>query len=178
MKNKRGSFLKNVAMLGGARGISQGLTLAASPVLTRIFSPEDFGVFALFAVLIGLLGGLSCMRYEHALPLARDEVEAANIFALCGAILCVFLFVFCVVLLAVHDDLDGQLTSRRHPADLLLLFLTYHYRRASPLEDSSFYCQLDGLQRAKALGSAEGPCPWIAEIHHMRDPPHPGDQGA
>ena len=51
------------------------------------------------------------MKYEYALPLARDEVEAANIFVLCGVILSVFLFVFCVVLLAVHDDLAGWLKS-------------------------------------------------------------------
>ncbi|MCI0564861.1 MAG: hypothetical protein MN733_40865, partial [Nitrososphaera sp.] len=108
---KKGIFLKNVAMLGGAKGISQGIVLAASPLLTRLYSPEDFGVFAVFGVFIGLLGGLSCMRYEHALPLARGEVEAANILALCGTVLGVLLAVFCVVLLAFHDDLTSGLKT-------------------------------------------------------------------
>jgi O-antigen/teichoic acid export membrane protein len=108
---KRGSIFKNVALLGGAKGISQGMLLAATPLLTRLFSPEDFGIFAVFGVFVGLLGGLSCMRYENALPLARDEVEAVNIFVLCGVILSVFLFAFCAVLLAVHDDLADWLKS-------------------------------------------------------------------
>ena len=108
---KRDSFLKAVVMLGGAKGISQGLVLAASPVLTRFFSPEDFGVFAIFSVLIGLLGGLGCMKYEHALPLARNEDEAANILVLSGLILGVFLLVVCAVLFAVGDDLAGWLTA-------------------------------------------------------------------
>ena len=66
------------------------MILAASPLLTRLFSPEDFGIFAVFGISLGLLGGLSCMKYENALPLARDEAEAANIFVLCGLILGVF----------------------------------------------------------------------------------------
>jgi O-antigen/teichoic acid export membrane protein len=102
---KRNGILKNVALLGGAKVLSQGLILAASPLLTRIYSPEDFGVVAVFTVVMGLIGGFSCMKYEHALPLARDETEAANIVALCGLILSIFLFVVCVVFVAIGDGL-------------------------------------------------------------------------
>lgn len=108
---KRISFFKNVALLGGAKGVSQGMVLAASPLLTRLFSPEDFGTFAVFGAFIGLLGGLSCLKYENALPLARDEVEAVNMFVLCAMVLTVFLFVFCVGLLTVYDDLADWLKS-------------------------------------------------------------------
>jgi O-antigen/teichoic acid export membrane protein len=108
---KQGIFLKRVAVLGGAKGISQAIVLIASPLLTRIFSPEDFGVFAVFGVLVGFLGGLSCLKYETALPLARDEVEAANIFALCGVVLSLFLCVLCVAILSVYDDIADWLKS-------------------------------------------------------------------
>lgn len=104
-KMKKNSFLKAVVMLGGAKGISQGLVLAASPVLTRFFSPDDFGVFVMFTVFIGLLGGLSCVKYEHALPLARGEREAASIVVLCGLVLGAFILVVCAALFAVGDDL-------------------------------------------------------------------------
>lgn len=105
----KGSILKNVALLGGAKGISQGLVLLASPLLTRLFSPEDFGIFAVFGVLLGFIGSFSCMKYEHALPLARDEAEAANIFVLCSTILGLYLLVCCIAVLALHDELAGWL---------------------------------------------------------------------
>jgi O-antigen/teichoic acid export membrane protein len=107
----KGSIFKHVALLSGAKGVSQGLVLAASPLLTRLFSPEDFGVFVVFGVLLGLFGNFSCMKYQYAMPLARDEAEAANIFALCWVILGVFLLVLCLALLAVQGGVAGWLNS-------------------------------------------------------------------
>jgi len=108
---KRGGFLKDLAVMGGASGFSQALTIAASPILTRIFSPDEYGAFALFVAILGVVGGFTCMKYEFALPLARDELEAANIFALCGAILCVFFIVFCAGVWAVQDVLFDWLNA-------------------------------------------------------------------
>jgi O-antigen/teichoic acid export membrane protein len=107
----KGGLLKNVALLGGAKGISQGLALLASPLLTRLFSPEDFGTFAVFGVLLGFVGSFGCMKYEHALPLARDEAEAANIFVLCSTILGLYFLACCIVVLTLHDDLAGWLEA-------------------------------------------------------------------
>lgn len=104
-------ILKDTAILGGGTGISQVLVLAASPVLTRIYTPEDFGVLAVFTAFLGILGGFSCMRYEQALPLAEDETEAANIAVLCGAILCAIVLSFCAFLLAFGNDLAKWLGS-------------------------------------------------------------------
>jgi O-antigen/teichoic acid export membrane protein len=110
-KMKKGSILKNVALLGGAKSISYGLVLAASPLLTRLFSPEDFGTFAVFGAILGILGNAICLKYEFAIPLARDEAEAANIFVLCGAILGFFVFVFSLVVFVLQVDIAGWLES-------------------------------------------------------------------
>lgn len=108
---KKGVILKNVALLASAKGLSQVVILAASPILTRLYSPEDLGVLAVFAVIIGLVGGLSCLRYEHSLPLARDDASAANTLALCGVILAAFVLLVCALLFAIEDDLVGWLNS-------------------------------------------------------------------
>ena len=41
-----GSYWKNVTKLAGGTAIGQAVAILAAPVLTRLYSPDDFGVFA------------------------------------------------------------------------------------------------------------------------------------
>lgn len=57
----------------------QGLLVVASPLLSRIYSPSDVGVAAVFAASIGIGLNFGALRYEVALQLPVDEAEAANL---------------------------------------------------------------------------------------------------
>ncbi len=72
-------------MAGGA--IAQALPLLLGPLLTRLYSPAQFGLYHLFAAVAANLAVVACARYEHALPLARDADEAKVLNALCRWIL-------------------------------------------------------------------------------------------
>ena len=50
--------MKNVAVLASGTALAQVLTLLAYPILMRLFNPEDFGLFALFGLVSGVIGGL------------------------------------------------------------------------------------------------------------------------
>jgi len=43
----KSEFAKNVLTLMTGTTIAQAIPIAISPILTRIYTPEDFGVFAL-----------------------------------------------------------------------------------------------------------------------------------
>lgn len=72
---------------GGAA--AQLVPLALGPLLTRLYTPQQFGQYALFAALAANLAVVACARYEQALPLARDESEARSLMALCLRLLLV-----------------------------------------------------------------------------------------
>jgi len=42
------AFLKQTAIVAGATAAAQLIQLAATPFLARVYSPEQFGLFALF----------------------------------------------------------------------------------------------------------------------------------
>ena len=65
---------QGAAQAGGA--LAQALPLLLGPWLTRLYRPEDFGAYHLFAALAANLAVVACARYEFALPLARDDGEA------------------------------------------------------------------------------------------------------
>jgi O-antigen/teichoic acid export membrane protein len=70
---------------GGA--IAQALPLLLGPWLTRLYTPQQFGVYHLFAAVSANLAVVACARYEFALPLVGDAVDAAALRALCLRVL-------------------------------------------------------------------------------------------
>jgi len=62
--------------------IAQAIPIAISPLLTRIYTPEEFGVFALFMAIVSIIGSVINGRYELAIMLPKTDEDAINILAL------------------------------------------------------------------------------------------------
>ncbi|WP_158569153.1 lipopolysaccharide biosynthesis protein [Pseudotabrizicola alkalilacus] len=71
-----------MATLALGSGIGRVIGIVAIPVLTRIYTPEDFGVLAVFTALVAILAPLVTLRYVLALPLPRQDGVAMNLLAL------------------------------------------------------------------------------------------------
>lgn len=54
----------------------------ASPALTRLYSPEDFGVVAVFTSLLGVVSVVASLRYEQAVPLPTRDDDAYGVLLL------------------------------------------------------------------------------------------------
>ena len=72
-------FAENVTILVGGTAGSQLIATLAIPILTRLYTPEDFGILAIYISIITIIGVVSALRYEMAIPLPEDEKLAANI---------------------------------------------------------------------------------------------------
>lgn len=81
-----GSFFANVAVLAGGTAFGQALAAALAPVLTRLYSPDDFGVMTVYASLLGMVTVVASLSYQLAVPLPEDDREAANAMALAGLV--------------------------------------------------------------------------------------------
>ena len=75
------SIFRSIATLLSGSVIGQLLSLAAYPVVTRLFSPDDFGLFNIFYSYIEVLMILSTGKYELALPIAASDSEARAVLA-------------------------------------------------------------------------------------------------
>jgi O-antigen/teichoic acid export membrane protein len=72
----RSAFMRRLAMLTASTAAGQIVLVLVSPLLTRLYAPEDFGFLASFTSILGILGMIACLRYDLAIPLCRDEAEA------------------------------------------------------------------------------------------------------
>lgn len=75
-------LLRRIALLSTGVMAGQAVAVLVSPLLTRLYTPEEFGLFAIVSALSGILGTSIGLRYELAVPACRDEAEAARTVAL------------------------------------------------------------------------------------------------
>ena len=78
----RSRFMRNVAVLAGSSAFGQLINISVAPILSRLYTPGDYGLLAVYASILGLLLVVVSLRYEMAIPLPDDEVAAANLLAL------------------------------------------------------------------------------------------------
>jgi len=80
--SKKESFAFDVLTLAGGTTFAQILTILSAPVLTRLYGPEDFGVWALYISITSLISVIACMRYEYSIMLPESDEEAVNLLGL------------------------------------------------------------------------------------------------
>ncbi|MDR2488880.1 MAG: hypothetical protein LBD42_05245 [Desulfovibrio sp.] len=80
-------FLHHTASLVCGMVFAYALTALAVPVLSRLYSPEQFGAFGFFMACANMCGILAAFRYEQAIPLPAEDTAAFSLLALCLVIL-------------------------------------------------------------------------------------------
>ncbi|WP_418367536.1 lipopolysaccharide biosynthesis protein [Tepidibacillus sp. LV47] len=78
----QGGFVRNVLTLMTGTTIAQAIPIAISPILTRLYTPKDFGVLAVFLSVTAMIGVISTGRYELAIMLPNDDKDGANLVVL------------------------------------------------------------------------------------------------
>jgi len=97
---------KNVIVLFLGTVLGQALPLLASPILTRLFTPGQFGTLGVFSAISMSLIPMATLRYEFALLLARSEEEVADAIAsIATTILAATLIAFALVAVLPFDRL-------------------------------------------------------------------------
>jgi O-antigen/teichoic acid export membrane protein len=73
-KAKERPFLLHVLTLMTGTALAQAILFLFTPLLTRLFDPSAFGVFALYTAIVSTLGVVAAWKYELAIMLpAKDE---------------------------------------------------------------------------------------------------------
>lgn len=82
MKLQFSNYSKNVFTLTMGNGVSQFLPLLISPIISRIFTPTEIGVFGIFFSITQVLTFSSTSSFEAAIPVAVKNKDKYNLFVL------------------------------------------------------------------------------------------------
>lgn len=76
-------FLRNVTTMLVGNIAAQAIAFLAALLITRFYTPNDFGVMTYIAAIIGVCSVLGCMQYENAIVLPKEDGKALNVLVLC-----------------------------------------------------------------------------------------------
>lgn len=101
----------NVLTLMTGTGIAQAIPILISPVMSRLYSPEDYGLLAIFLSVVNLLAPVSTGAYEQAIVLAKGDREATNVASLSFTIALGISFTALLILVGLNTQVSGLLKS-------------------------------------------------------------------
>lgn len=99
----RHSFARSVGVLAGGTALAQGIGVLALPLITRLYTPHDFSVLAVFSSIVAIASVAICLRLEIAIPLPEKDEDAANLFALAMGF-CTLLSALCAVVVWIFGN--------------------------------------------------------------------------
>ncbi len=103
----KSEFSRNVLTLMTGTTIAQAIPIAISPILTRIYTPEDFGVFALYISISSIISVMATGRYELAIMLPKKDDDAINIVSLS----IIVSFIVSLIALIIVFAFNAQITN-------------------------------------------------------------------
>ena len=107
----KSEFSRNILTLMTGTTIAQAIPIAISPILTRIYTPEDFGVFALYMAIVSIIAVVATGRYEMAIMLPKKDSDAINIVALSILISFFVSFILFVIVFIFNTQITNLLNN-------------------------------------------------------------------
>lgn len=104
------SFVTNVATMMSGRAVAAGIALVTMPIVARLFTPDDFGVVALFLSIVGIISNIAALRYEGALVLPKEDEEALTLMAFAYRVLLTF-FIAMLLFLVLYSWTGASLQA-------------------------------------------------------------------
>ena len=104
----RGGTFRNVlAMLSGTT-LAQIIAVVGMVPLARLYSPTDFGYFAIIQALVTAGAGLAALRYDLAVVLPKSEAEGRAVLKLASRTIVIVTTCMAVVLLLLSSWVSKQ----------------------------------------------------------------------
>lgn len=84
------AFNRGHALFVGSSALAQLFPLVSAPIVARLYSPADFGVYAVFFALGSILAGVSALALTNAVLLEAEERDSARAVLLAMAVVVLF----------------------------------------------------------------------------------------
>lgn len=102
---KNNKILKGFLVLLMGSGLAQFITVIISPVLTRIYTPDEFGIFTMFTSIILILGPLSALKLENAIVIEKNNKARLWLIALCFNLVAIISIISLIIIILFGKEI-------------------------------------------------------------------------
>lgn len=110
-----------ITTISGATLLAQVIAAAATPLLTRLYSTDEYGAFFIVFSLSVALGTSFALRLESAVPLPRSDADARTLVAAAVAVSSGFLFIVLLLTVLARRPLSAALALEGTPWVIVLI---------------------------------------------------------
>jgi O-antigen/teichoic acid export membrane protein len=91
-------FVKNITIVMSGTMIAQALGFSMSPVISRLYSTTNFGIYGSFISFVGIISAVATLEYSSALILPKKNEEAFCLFIFS----CICTFIISIISLFIY----------------------------------------------------------------------------
>ncbi len=117
---KNNLFLRNTGILASGILSGQVISILSSPIISRIYSPSDFGILHVFLSIVSILTVISTLKFELAIPLPKNDLTAFYLL-LISSFLSLFFSFFVLIFLYFFKFIIASLFDIEKILDYLFL---------------------------------------------------------
>lgn len=109
-RDSNDSFFRAITALASGSIIVQLITIAASPIMTRLYTTEEIGLYTLVLSIVNMFGLVLSGRYEMPIVSEKNENNIFPLIKLSGCLCILFSFVISIFFLMINikEILDGK----------------------------------------------------------------------
>lgn len=101
---QKNTYIMQIMMLMSGTLIAQVIMLGFMPLLTRLYSPSEFGLYSLFFSITGIFGAISSWKYDQAIMLPKSDKDAEALVFL-SVLITLGMTIFISVLIMIFNEL-------------------------------------------------------------------------
>jgi len=120
---KNSSFVKNLLIVMSGTVLGQAVGFFLLPVISRLFTPTDFGVFGSFNAVVNVVAAGVTLDYSQAIMLPKEKNDAMHLFFL-SCLSTLFVTFLCLVASLVAHQSFMALVNAQNMWIILLFILT------------------------------------------------------
>jgi O-antigen/teichoic acid export membrane protein len=152
---------RGIVIIASGSVVAQVIGIITMPLITRLYTPSDFGILGIFTATLALLAFAGGFRYDLALPLPGDDRDAANLFIFFLMLLSTTTIGFLIVIFLFGDTILSlfQLAPLK-PYLLLLAFgffsISLYGALTSWVTRNREYTRITYTKISQSVGGAAG----------------------
>ncbi len=104
-KSLNNSFVRSVLVMASGTAAAQAITMGLSPIITRMYGPEAFGIMGTFTAMINIIIPVAALTYPIAIVLPKSDEDAKGIVRLSLIIAGVISFISLIILFLLNDQI-------------------------------------------------------------------------
>lgn len=97
-------FVRNVTVLASGTAAAQAVSMALSPIITRLYGPEAFGLMGTFMAIVSIVAPIAALTYPIAIVLPKSDQDAKGLIRLSLIITATLSIISLIILLLFNKQ--------------------------------------------------------------------------